>query len=62
MECECAIFFSQLTVWKLTPVNFTNYKIMLGYHKVKSSKLFWLVAHPGIFRRFMKGKFDAYVL
>ena len=29
---------------------------------VGSSRLFQLVAHPSIFRLFMKGKFDAYVL
>ena len=23
--------------------------------------MFWLVAHPSVFRMFMKGKFDAYV-
>ena len=32
------------------------------YHKVASSKLSWLLAHLRIFRLFMKGKFDAYVL
>ena len=32
------------------------------YRKVASSRLSWLVAHPSIFRLFMKGKFDAYVL
>ena len=32
------------------------------YRKVGSSKLSWLVAHLRIFRLFMKGKFDAYVL
>ena len=31
------------------------------YHKVVSSWLSWLVAHPSIFKLFMKGKFDAYV-
>ena len=30
--------------------------------KVASSRLSWLVAHSSIFRLFMKGKFDAYVL
>ena len=29
---------------------------------VASSRLSWLVAHPSIFRMFMKGTFDAYVL
>ena len=32
------------------------------YRKVPSSRLSWLVAHPRIFRLFMKGNFKAYVL
>ena len=32
------------------------------YRKVASSRLSQLVAHPRIFRLFMKGNFDAYVL
>ena len=32
------------------------------YHKVPSSGLSQLEAHSKIFRLFMKGKFDAYVL
>ena len=32
------------------------------YRKVASSRLYRLVAHFQIFRRLMKGKFDAYVL
>ena len=32
------------------------------YHKVENCSLSWLVAHFQIFRRLMKGKFDAYVL
>ena len=35
---------------------------LLKYRKVASSRLSWLVAHPRIFRLFMKGNFDAYVL
>ena len=31
------------------------------YHKVVSSSTSWLVAHFQIFRRLMKGKFEAYV-
>ena len=31
------------------------------YRKVASSRLSWLVALPRIFRRLMKGKFDAYI-
>ena len=34
----------------------------LTYRKVASSRLSRLVAHLRIFRLFMKGKFDAYVL
>ena len=33
-----------------------------NYRKVAGSSLCWLVAHFQIFRRLMKGKFDAYVL
>ena len=33
-----------------------------GYHKNASRSRSWLVAHPRIFRLFMKGKFEAYVL
>ena len=32
------------------------------YRKVASSRLSWIVEHLRIFRLFMKGKFDAYVL
>ena len=32
------------------------------YSKVTSSRLSWLIAHPSIFKMFMQGKFDAYVL
>ena len=34
----------------------------LEYRKVASSSMSRLVAHIQIFRRLMKGKFDAYVL
>ena len=34
----------------------------LDYHKVTSSRLSWLVAHPRIFKVFMKGNFGAYAL
>ena len=37
-------------------------RIIFGYRKVASSSISWLVAHQSIFRMFMKGKFDAYVL
>ena len=37
-------------------------KDIFKYRKVASSRLSWLVAHIRIFRRLMKGKFDAYVL
>ena len=32
---------------------------IVAYRKVASSSLSWLVAHFQIFRRLMKGKFDA---
>ena len=38
------------------------FKVPYNYRKVASSSLSWLVAHFQIFRRLMKGKFDAYVL
>ena len=34
----------------------------LWYRKVESRSTSWLVAHSRIFRLFMKGKFDAYLL
>ena len=37
-------------------------KNVLTYRKVASSSLSWLVAHFQIFRRFIKGKFDAYIM
>ena len=37
-------------------------QVLHKYRKVASSSLSWLVAHFQIFRRLMKGKFDAYVL
>ena len=36
--------------------------ILSKYRKVTSSRLSRSVAHPSIFRLFMKGRFDAYVL
>ena len=45
--------------WKL---NLYEVPLALKYHKVASSRLFWLVALPRIFRMLMKGKFYAYVL
>ena len=36
--------------------------IFVNYLKVASSRLSWLVAHLRIFRMFMKGKFDVYIL
>ena len=32
------------------------------YSKVASRSTSWLVAHPRLFKLFMKGKFDPYVL
>ena len=40
----------------------TEVALINGYRKVVSSSLSRLVAHFQIFRRLMKGKFDAYVL
>ena len=37
-------------------------KLKYMYRKVASSRLSQLVAHVRIFRLFMKGKFDAYIL
>ena len=40
----------------------TNFqRLNLGYRKVASRSTSQLVAHPRIFRLFIKGKFDAYV-
>ena len=39
-----------------------NYNYIKLYKVTRSSRLSWLVAHPTIFRLFMKGKFDAHVL
>ena len=36
--------------------------VVTTYRKVTSSRLSWLVAHPRVFRRLIKWKFDAYVL
>ena len=41
---------------------FDMYNLVSTYRKVASSRLSRLVAHPVIFRLFMKGNFDAYVL
>ena len=40
----------------------TFFIIIFTHRKVASSRLSRLVAHLSIFRKFMKGKFDAYVL
>ena len=42
--------------------NLKHFYFYLKYCKVASGRLSWLVAHPSIFRLFMKGKFDAFVL
>ena len=49
------VFFTNLIMGQLVKV----YELRL---KVGSSKLSWLVPHLRIFRLFMKGKLDAYVL
>ena len=51
----------------LGSLEFINFLYVLGilssiYRKVASSRLSQLVAHPSTFRKFMNGKFDAYVL
>ena len=54
-----AVFFSPVAVnEKLANV----YAVVPTYRKVASRSTSWLVAHPRIFRLFMKGKFDSYVL
>ena len=52
------IFIHTYMLWQHLrfPNPFSNYR------KVASSRLSWLVAHPCIFRLFLKVKFDAYVL
>ena len=47
---------TQIYVWSLITM------ISLEYRKVTSSRLSWLAAHSRIFKLFMTGKFDAYVL
>ena len=42
-------------------LNFVSW-VVIKVFKVASSSLSQLVAYPRIFRLFMKGKFDAYVL
>ena len=39
-----------------------TFRVIFIYRKVANSSLSWLVARFQIFRRLMKGKFDAYVL
>ena len=41
---------------------FLGVKTNVTYRKVTSSSLSWLVVYLWVFRLFMKGKFDAYVL
>ena len=45
-----------------SPIFFGGGMKSFTYHKVASSRLSRLVAHFHIFRLFMKGNFDAYVL
>ena len=52
----------QNSIWKKKNQARDNVGKFHTYRKVVSSRLFWLVAHLRIFRLFMKGKFDAYVL
>ena len=48
---------SQSSLFTISTLNL--FSLNLTYHKVPSSRLSWLVAHPSIFRLFIKGKFDA---
>ena len=43
-------------------MSFDQSKSISKYRNVASSTLSWLVALPRIFRKHMKGKFDAYLL
>ena len=54
-------FFRQGLFDSSDEIYWTNY-LPNKYRKVASSILSWLVAHSRIFRLFMKGKFDAYLL
>ena len=54
-------------MWRIETTMFERAKTIKKYtftiyRKVASSSLSWLLAHFQIFRRLMKGKFDAYVL
>ena len=40
----------------------TEISLWKSWHKVANRSTSWLVAHPRIFRLFMKWKFDAYVV
>ena len=53
---------TQFTVVKLYQKSSKNPPDMITYRKVASSRLSRIVAHLRIYRLFMKGKFDAYVL
>ena len=48
--------------YQLPPTLVFTIHVGSKYRKVASSRLSRLVAHLRIFRLFMKGKFDAYVL
>ena len=63
LDCSVNSDWSTFTVtyWNEQHLLWKNSNI-LEYCKVTSSSKFRLVAHPRIFRLFMKGKFDAYVL
>ena len=51
--CFIVVVFSKLA---------GNVLFVNEYRKVASSSMPWIVEHYQIFRRLMKGKFDAYVL
>ena len=57
---DCQTRLAGITQWQNLPM-FVHEQFAV-YRKVVSSRLSPLVAHLRIFRLFMKGKFDAYVL
>ena len=46
----------------ISTISLTRTFLIFTYRKVARSRLSRLVAHPRIFRRLMKGKFDPYLL
>ena len=48
--------------WKISCQIVKGKEFKCNYRKVARSKLSWLITHSRIFKLFMKGKFDTYVL